>query len=670
MNKNFYRKIIFISTFLIFCNISFAQKVNPIAGSLSDFLDYGGSARGLGLGRAMVAVPDEVYPGYNPASLITLKNYGLSLFYSDVFYNSHYLDIMVSSPTFNLIKSIHKFGVTFKKFEVGNFIQTDEYLNNYGTFGYSQNALFLTYSGALINNFFRLNIGVNYKLIWQDIKGLETHESFNAASDYKSFMSNMDWGLLFQPINLISLRWLIPLRIGFSQKNILCKKIGFKNTAEFQMNKITSLGISYSKPFYLNNIQIPFLISLQNNQIKKNKDLYCNIVSALETGIWYSNIEFVTRIAVVLKGCYLTDQNVYYGIGFKAPLNDNLLMKLDYKIPSTGKIKSLPECNKRITFTIACFLSRNSKLKKTIKNRHITDEKSKNIIKEQSKRDALEILTNYPDINQENIRWAAFTLAKSLDTNKVRKIQYYELIDDKLNLRKTQISLAEDKLSEYKKDRNHKKIIKALKLYKEVWNSDVPQEHTFIKQIYFLHFIELLIRVDSIEKALEVYNNYKESPYDKIPDEENSSLVCEYFLTKSIMLLYSDNWDKSNQAFKKALTIQPDDSVYTRYIWGYHCIQAERNKNSGVSELKKVIISPYTKPNFPPFLCKIDKNKLNAWAHLILAKYYYDMDQKIKAYCELDEIKLYYKDFKLSKETPTEYNELIDKYNKFMKNGD
>jgi len=221
--------IMFVFLFLSMANSSFSQPGD--AGQPGEFLRYGIGARALGLGRAFVSVADDASAIYwNPAGLLNVQQNEIATMYTNLFYDSRYTYWAVAVPrTYLGAKSA--FGFAWVNLSTVDFDQRNQNNEPLGDFDFHEQAFMLSYARELVGTLGILNYGGNLKLIDQGFSGLDQSQSSGLAGDNSGRTFGMDWGVTFQPINIyilqiISLKYLLPLKIGLSVQNLWQQKVG------------------------------------------------------------------------------------------------------------------------------------------------------------------------------------------------------------------------------------------------------------------------------------------------------------------------------------------------------------------------------------------------------------------------------------------------------------
>lgn len=224
-----------ILTLLLLVFLINPLKAQEDSGQPGSFLNYGIGARALGMGRSFTSIADDASGVFwNPAGIIGAERIEMTSFYTNLYYDSRFSHIgaVFPRPLKNSKNKIIDFlfgqsssiGFGWIGLASTGYDQRNSYGVHLGDFGFNENAFLTAWAREEITKWGILQYGINFKLVNQNINGLQA----TAAADYESkiqkWSAGTDFGLIFQPIhapllNIVSLKYLIPFKFGFVIQN-------------------------------------------------------------------------------------------------------------------------------------------------------------------------------------------------------------------------------------------------------------------------------------------------------------------------------------------------------------------------------------------------------------------------------------------------------------------
>jgi tetratricopeptide (TPR) repeat protein len=201
-------------------------------GQAGAFLRYGVGGRALGMGRAFVAVSEDAGSVcLNPAGLMGAKRMELTSMYSDLYYDSRFaqMGVVIPRPFGSVRNGLLRFlvgpntslGMNWVGLSMVGFEQRSAAAELLGNFDFSEDAFLMAWAREETGNWGLFRYGFNVKALNQNYPGLSS-----SMSRGRDWTWGMDAGMSFQPIHarglrIFSLRYLIPLRIGFGLQNLV-----------------------------------------------------------------------------------------------------------------------------------------------------------------------------------------------------------------------------------------------------------------------------------------------------------------------------------------------------------------------------------------------------------------------------------------------------------------
>jgi len=206
-------------------------------GQAGEFLRYGIGGRALGMGRAFVAVSDDASGLYwNPAGMVGAHRLEMMSMYSDLYLDSRYtyIGIVLPRPNDKLRPGLLRFlagpstafGFGWVGLSMSGYEQRTEYGQYLGDFSIGENAFLVGWAREEVGGWGIFRYGWTGKLINQGFPGLVASQDMPVESGKRDWTAGLDIGMTFQPIHapllrLISLRYLLPFRVGVSAQNLV-----------------------------------------------------------------------------------------------------------------------------------------------------------------------------------------------------------------------------------------------------------------------------------------------------------------------------------------------------------------------------------------------------------------------------------------------------------------
>ncbi|HEX9933794.1 MAG TPA: hypothetical protein VGB38_01255, partial [bacterium] len=229
-------------------------------GQAGAFLRYGIGGRTLGMGRTYAASTEDANStGLNPAGLVGAKRLEITSMYSNLFYDSRYAHVGIVVPRpfeatkLGILRYLFgpntAFGLSWIGLGMVGFEQRSSSGERVGEFGLNEDALLLAWAREETGSWGLLRYGLAFKGVHQGYPGLAEVSELDLSSISRSWTWGMDAGLSFQPIHapildVVSLRYLVPLRLGFVVKNVA--RPSWKTaSAEDRFPRTFRTGLSY-----------------------------------------------------------------------------------------------------------------------------------------------------------------------------------------------------------------------------------------------------------------------------------------------------------------------------------------------------------------------------------------------------------------------------------------
>jgi len=227
-------------------------------GQPGTFLRYGIGARALGMGRSFISLSDDASGVFwNPAGIIAADRMELTSMYTNLYYDSRFshIGLIIPRPMKNsdnfFLGSSSSIGFGWVGLASTGYEQRNRMGVYLGDFGFDENAFVGAWAREEVSSWGIFQYGFNLKLVNQNISGLTSTADVNFDNDIKQQWSyGADIGLIFQPIHaplfdIISLRYLLPLKLGFTAQNII--RPGWKDTDDGKnyFPVVIRCGLSY-----------------------------------------------------------------------------------------------------------------------------------------------------------------------------------------------------------------------------------------------------------------------------------------------------------------------------------------------------------------------------------------------------------------------------------------
>lgn len=230
------------------------------AGQAGALLRHGVGGRAMGMGKAFVAISDDASGVYwNPAGILRAEQIGFTSMYSDLYYDSRYSFAGVIWPR-PIVEPTSKWlsfffgpatavGFGWTGFQMTGFEQRSETGLYIGDFDYGQNAFFASWAREWHGDWGILDYGLTWKFLNENTPDLVTESSRNLNAPGRNWASGLDAGLTFQPIHaplfrIISLKYLLPLKFGFSLQNLLQPEWDYQLSKE-KLPRVVRYGLAY-----------------------------------------------------------------------------------------------------------------------------------------------------------------------------------------------------------------------------------------------------------------------------------------------------------------------------------------------------------------------------------------------------------------------------------------
>lgn len=231
------------------------------AGQAGSFLNYGVGGRALGMGRAFTAVSDDASGLYwNPAGLVSAKRFEMTSMYANLYYDSQFahMGLVLPRPLENSKNPLLRFllgpssaiGFGWVGLSMIDFEQRSDYGNYLGDFSLQENALLLGWAHEMVSDWGILRLGASLKWASQHFGGVQAEGAMNNANLERDQTLGVDLGMTFQPIhaplfNVISLQYLLPLRLGVSVRNAVQPRWRVQGGGDQAFDRVYRAGFSY-----------------------------------------------------------------------------------------------------------------------------------------------------------------------------------------------------------------------------------------------------------------------------------------------------------------------------------------------------------------------------------------------------------------------------------------
>ncbi|MBU0529159.1 hypothetical protein KKF86_05310 [bacterium] len=272
----------FITAFMIVLSVLLSQET-----SYGDaFLNIGASSRSVGLGRSVVALPQNV-GGYliNPAATAFLSNNTFTGMYVNQFELAEYYTLGFSHPTKNGYQwGIHGLNLSvndiFERPEVKNITDLESRRDSiralvargFNSFNTRESALIINLSKSVEYNLdlgwrfaeipLKIPIGINVKLLQKDLYKV----------DGTGIGIDIGGMVLLDLKQIFLYDWLNELAFGMSLNNIVNTRMYWSSGKRDDIPMQLITGIGYSQTF--NHLPIKYKLLLQKNSLYSNETQY------------------------------------------------------------------------------------------------------------------------------------------------------------------------------------------------------------------------------------------------------------------------------------------------------------------------------------------------------------------------------------------------------------
>lgn len=550
------------------------------------FLYYGIGARALSMGGAYTGLGGDILSMYyNPAGLSRIdRQYNGYAMLSRLYGASDYSFIGVAFPRINLcnknrflkplIGDDATWGVGFVNLVSGDFQERDEYDNFWGDFGFSQKAMLLSWAGEtmLFKNYGILSFGATQKIILQDFGDYPTTSTVG-----------YDLGLQLQLLNppilkdFISLRRLIPLRIGFVWQNINTPQLRSVDDRE-ELPSVRKLGFSYN-PYLINGHSWIAALDFEQVGIKEEK-------IRINMGLEY-NLNFKGSIVSPRLGYRGRSGKLTFGLGLNFDIEG-----YDFFFNYAFKNETIVGGEHRISLAvrfgnprkIRYFWNEGSefyeKRNEAGEDKFFCEDKSKNYL--------LQIISRFPmEIDSDDIYYLYDSSLEQLGDvlDVVNKKRYDDLLrglgkarketEEWLQLGKSYRSTKQDLLSKF--IRNDSVEAERLITY---WHEGLKRTPDRFTDDDFMNYATLLLIIKDVDSALSILNH--------ISDKEKIRLNYLY----GIVYLFKKNADMAETYFRSAVQNQEIDNMTMYLLSAYELakILIENKSDTAAEDTLKIII--------------------------------------------------------------------------------
>lgn len=503
------RKFVYCSIvlMLVICTVSVMAEAD--GGQAGSFLRYGVGARALGMGRAFVAFSDDASGIYwNPAGILGAKRNELASLYSNLYYDSRYafMGFIMPRPSQHIENKLTRFffgpsaslGFGWIGLSMSGFEQRTSTGVHLGNFGISEDAFLASWAREEVGSWGIFRWGLTYKLVSQNFPGLMDNEAMLLPSHERDWSSGLDVGIIFKPIHaplfrVVSLRYLLPLQIGFSCQNLVQPGWYREDGGRDLFPRVIRWGLGYR---WILKDWIPYsweyIQSIVGNSsilTVVDKEYMAGVNSATYFGVEGRFFLFDRFHLYPRFGINSQTEGPSYGLGIAFPFSSSAVMKLDY---SYGTHEYLIDDN-RFSLTVQMGHEKGAEYFTNLSDRVDISEKD-------MKHYLLRVIAEYPN---SYINEAVGKLVKLEDSVYVRR--YYSLTGG-LGHATWLMQDARDLMKEGNVDKAKKKAMKAVEEYLPIF---VQPEHT-LDDNDLLNFGEALIITDQLEDAITVLEEIQE----------------------------------------------------------------------------------------------------------------------------------------------------------------
>jgi len=503
------RKTVLCSIALMLFVYNVSAKAEADGGQAGSFLRYGVGARAMGMGRAFVAFSDDASAIYwNPAGMLGAKRNELTSLYSNLYYDSRYayMGFIMPRPSRHISNKLGRFlfgpsasfGFGWIGLSMSGFEQRTSTGLHLGNFGISEDAFLASWAREEVGSWGIFRWGLTYKLVSQNFPGLMDNDAMSLAAHDRNWSSGLDAGFIFKPIHaplfrVVSLRYLLPLQIGFSCHNLIQPGWYRDQGEKDPFPRVIRWGVGYRWilkdwiPYSWEYIQS--IVGSSSILTVVDKEYMANTSSSTYFGVEGRFLLFDRFHLFPRYGINSHTEGPSYGLGLAFPFSSSAVMKLDY---TYGTHDYLIDDN-RFSLTVQMGHEKGAEYFTNLSDRvDISEKDMKNYL--------LRVIAEYPN---SYINEAVGKLVKLEDSVYVRR--YYSLTGG-LGHATWLMQDARDLLKEGNVDKAKKKAMKAVEEYLPVF---VQPEHT-LNDNDLINFGEALIITSQLEDAVTVLEEIQE----------------------------------------------------------------------------------------------------------------------------------------------------------------
>ncbi|MFO7890263.1 MAG: UPF0164 family protein [bacterium] len=515
------------------------------SGQPGTFLRYGIGGRALGMGRSFISLANDASGVFwNPAGIIAADRIELTSMYTNLYYDSRFSHVgfviprMMKNSNNFFLGSSSSIGFGWVGLASTGYEQRNNQGIYLGDFGFNENAFVGAWAREEITTWGILSYGFNLKLVNQNISDLQSTSEVNYNNIKNKWSYGADIGLIFQPIhapifNLVSLRYLLPLRLGFAVQNIIRPGWSDYDDEKDYFPVVFRGGLSY-KIIFKDWIPISWksmrkffkesyiLTSLDYEYFKGSSPGY---YFGMEGFFPLLNNDYILYPRMGLNN---RTEDFSLGLGLSIPFAHQTSLQVDY---SYCYHPTLPEDNRFfLTFKLG-----------NIFNPVYFFQKAEDEVEPSSKeKDLIRVIAQYPNnfINQSIDRLVEI----EEDSLMLRRYYYLRGGIGKANLL---VSDARKYLRRGKIDKAKSAARDAVEEYTPIYNDDYQS----LTSEHLIEYAEVLIISNQINKAINVLDSL-----------QDKSLKTYYLL--GVCHKEVGNWDSAITMFSDAIrTIEQYDEL-------------------------------------------------------------------------------------------------------------
>ncbi len=546
MIKKIYKQIFTLLLIILCLQVVYSQEDGGQPGT---FLRYGIGGRALGMGRSFISIANDASGVFwNPAGIIAADRMELTSMYTNLYYDSRFshIGLIIPRPFKDsenfFLGSSTSLGFGWVGLASTGYEQRDRRGVYLGDFGFNENAFVGAWAREEVTSWGIFRYGFNLKLVNQNINGLKSTSNVNFENIKQKWSYGADMGFIFQPIhapifNIISLRYLLPLRFGFTVQNII--RPGWRDSGDEKdyFPVVIRYGLSYKFifkdwiPFSWKTMREFFNDSylLASYDYEHYKGCKTGHYFGLEGFFPLFNKDYILSPRT---GFNNRTENFSIGLGLLIPFAHLTSIRADY---AYCYHPTLPEDSRFfLTFKIGNIFNSEHFFQKAEDEEQLSS-REKNLIR---------ILAQYPNnfINQSIDRLVEIEEASLI----LRRYYYLRGGMGKANLlvRDARYYLKKRKI---KKAKNA--ALDAVKEYTPIYNQDYHSLNT--EQL--TEFAEVLIISNSVNKAINVLTNI-----------EDKDLKIYYLL--GICNKEVGDWDSAISMFREAIKKYDEEQDYKNMV--------------------------------------------------------------------------------------------------------